>query len=49
MSCFFKDLPAGEKERFENMAKQFKAKMRGVEGDKYRMDTKGNIIAVSNA
>ncbi|XP_046546716.1 protein maelstrom homolog [Haliotis rubra] len=38
-------LPKEEKERYEQMAKQYKAKMRGTVGDQYRMDNVGNIIA----
>lgn len=41
------DLPEKEKARFENMAKQAKARMRGKEGDKYKLDTFGNSLAVS--
>jgi len=43
----YKELPEKEKARFENMAKKEKGRMRGKEGDRYRMDTHGNFIAVS--
>ena len=36
-----------EKERFENMAKEYKRRMRGQPGDAIRQDNVGNIIAVS--
>ncbi|XP_060079963.1 uncharacterized protein LOC132559373 [Ylistrum balloti] len=41
----WKTLPDKEKQRFERMAKEYKGKRRGVEGDKVRMDNQGNIIA----
>ncbi|KAK6173461.1 hypothetical protein SNE40_016906 [Patella caerulea] len=41
----WKELPEKEKERFEFMAKEYKSKMRGVEGDQYKMDNVGNIIS----
>ncbi|KAK3107275.1 hypothetical protein FSP39_010906 [Pinctada imbricata] len=41
----WKALPESEKTRYEKIAKEYKAKMRGVEGDKYRMDNVGNILA----
>lgn len=41
----WKELPEREKERFENMAKAEKARLRGRAGDQYRVDNVGNIIA----
>lgn len=41
----WKALPEKEKERFEKMAKEYKKKMRGAEGDKFRMDNVGNNLA----
>ncbi|XP_067677520.1 protein maelstrom homolog [Haliotis asinina] len=41
----WKVLPKEEKERYEQMAKEYKARMRGSVGDQYRMDNVGNIIA----
>ncbi|KAF6023508.1 MAEL [Bugula neritina] len=41
----FKALDDKEKERFENMAKEFKKRMRGQPGDAIRQDNVGNIIA----
>ncbi|XP_041373037.1 protein maelstrom homolog [Gigantopelta aegis] len=41
----WKALSDNEKARFERMAKEYKASMRGVDGDKYRLDNVGNIIA----
>ncbi|ESP00081.1 hypothetical protein LOTGIDRAFT_158312 [Lottia gigantea] len=41
----WKSLPESEKDRFESMAKEYKARMRGVEGDKHKMDNIGNIIS----
>ena len=45
---FLQALPEKEKERFEKMAKEYKKKMRGAEGDKFRMDNVGNNLAVSS-
>ena len=36
-----------DKERYENMAKEMKRRMRGQPGDAIRQDNVGNIIAVS--
>ncbi|XP_064651283.1 protein maelstrom homolog [Lineus longissimus] len=41
----WKALPPQEKARYENMAKEYKARLRGQEGDKYRLDNIGNVIA----
>ncbi|KAL4226483.1 hypothetical protein ACF0H5_014466 [Mactra antiquata] len=41
----WKQLPQKEKERFEEMAKREKNRMRGQAGDHYRADNMGNIIA----
>jgi hypothetical protein len=40
-------LPEKEKERFENMARREKARLRGVAGDDYRQDNVGNKLSVS--
>lgn len=47
MIYLFQQLPEKEKARFENMAKQEKARMRGRDGDRYRFDTEGNRLSVS--
>lgn len=41
----WKVLPEAEKERYEKIAKEYKAKMRGAEGDKYRLDNTGNLLS----
>lgn len=41
----WKLLPDKEKQRFEEMARREKAKLRGRAGDAYRVDNVGNIIA----
>ncbi|XP_074662000.1 protein maelstrom homolog [Tubulanus polymorphus] len=41
----WKALPEHEKEKYEQKAREEKAKLRGSEGDKYRMDNVGNILA----
>ncbi|XP_071115806.1 protein maelstrom homolog isoform X2 [Haliotis cracherodii] len=38
-------LPKEDKARYETMAKEYKAKMRGTTGDLYKQDNVGNIIA----
>ena len=40
-------LPEAERQRYEKISKEYKAKMRGAEGDKYRLDTAGNLLSVS--
>lgn len=41
----WKQLPEKEKQRFENMAKQEKARLRGRAGDQYKVDNVGNVLA----
>lgn len=41
-----KQLSDEERERYDNMAKEHKRRMRGQPGDNIRMDNQGNIIAV---
>lgn len=41
----WKQLPEKEKERFENMARREKARLRGVAGDDYRQDNVGNKLS----
>ncbi|XP_045165078.2 protein maelstrom homolog [Mercenaria mercenaria] len=41
----WKQLPEKDKQRFENMAKQEKARLRGRAGDEYRVDNVGNVLA----
>lgn len=39
-------LPEAEKDRYERIAKEYKAKMRGAEGDKYKLDNAGHLLSV---
>ncbi|XP_052060350.1 protein maelstrom homolog [Mytilus californianus] len=41
----WKILPEKEKERFEKISKEYKAKMRGAEGDKYRQDNTRTLLS----
>ncbi|XP_013395238.1 protein maelstrom homolog [Lingula anatina] len=41
----WKMLSEQDKARYEQMAKEWKAKMRGAEGDKYRVDNVGNLLS----
>ncbi|KAK3611248.1 hypothetical protein CHS0354_003877 [Potamilus streckersoni] len=42
----WKVLEEKEKERYEKMAKEYKAKMRGRDGDRYKEDNIGNVLAL---